>query len=249
MSEREGPMQAAQKLMRPELPKRFYKSVEAVGNNGNYFIHLDGRPVKTPARQALSVPSAELAELVAEEWRAQGERIDPLTMPLTRLVNVALDAVAVRRDEVIAEIVKYAGSDLLCYRAGGPEGLVAEQAAHWDPVLDWVRDALGVRLVMVEGVTFASQPEASLEAVRRSVADLDPLRLAATHTMMTLTGSAVLALAVLRGHLDIEAAWTAAHVDEDWNMRLWGADEEALERRRRRFEEMQAAVRIVRMPD
>jgi chaperone required for assembly of F1-ATPase len=243
----DDPMRQAQRLMRPELPKRFYKAAEVAEENQQFLIQLDGRAVRTPAKQALALPSRAVAEALAAEWAAQGERIDPTTMPMTRLVNVAIDGVSGERNAVADEVVKYAGSDLLCYRAEGPEGLVLSQTLQWDPVLAWARDELDLHFVLVQGISFADQPEATLARVREIVTPLDPLRLTALHTIMTLTGSALLAIAVLKGKLDTDAAWAAAHVDEDWNMQLWGRDEEAMIRRATRFKEMAAARRLLQL--
>ena len=240
-----GPMQAAQRLMRPELPKRFYKEVEVAEEDGRFGIRLDGRPVLTPARKPLEVPSRALAEALAAEWAAQTDVIDPFDMPLTRIVNSALDGVARDADAVRAEIVKYAGSDLVCYRADGPTRLVERQIEAWDPILAWARDDLGARFMLAEGMVFVTQPESALKAVTRALAPVDVLRLAAVSTAMTLTGSALIALALLRGRLSLQEAWAAAHVDEDWNNELWGEDDEAMERRAQRFREMEAAARVI----
>jgi chaperone required for assembly of F1-ATPase len=241
------PTRAAQRLMRPELPKRFYKAAESVETTDGFAVALDGRPLRTPAKRLLAVPRRALAEDIAGEWAAQGERIDPATMPLTRLVNVAIDGVTDTREAVAEEVVKYAASDLLCYRAEAPERLVERQAAHWDPILAWAREAMGLRFVLVEGVVFADQPVATLEAVRAAVAPLDPLRLAALHTVVALTGSSVIGLALAQGAIDVEGAWTAAHVDEDWTIELWGEDAEATARRVHRFVDMKAAARVLRL--
>jgi chaperone required for assembly of F1-ATPase len=245
MSDTEGPMQRAQRLMRPELPKRFYKSAEAAKQDGGFCILLDGRPVRTPAKNVVTVPGEKLALALAEEWNAQAEVIDPANMPLTRLVNSAIDGVAREEDAVRAEIVKYAASDLLCYRAEGPPRLVENQRAKWDPVLDWAEEALGARFRLAEGIVFVDQPVEALEAVAAALARLDIFRLAAMSVVTTLTGSALLALALLEKRLTVEEAWAAAHVDEDWNAELWGEDEEAAERRQRRFAEIKAAARII----
>lgn len=244
----DGPMQAAQRLMRPDFPKRFYKLAEAArGEDGGFTVLLDGRPVRTPAKNVLSVPSEDLARALAEEWNAQESVIDPAAMPLTRLVNSALDGVAREVNAVRDEIVKYAGSDLLCYRAEGPERLVALQGDSWDPVLAWARDTLGARFVLAEGVVFAAQPQEALDAVRRPIEDIDIFRLAAASAVTTLTGSALLALALLCGRLKANEAWAAAHVDEDWNIEQWGVDEEAAVRRDLRYREMAAAVRVMEL--
>jgi chaperone required for assembly of F1-ATPase len=193
------------------------------------------------------VPTRALAEALAVEWEAQGERIDPATMPLTRLVNSVLDGVTGREAEVRGDVAKYAASDLLCYRAEGPAELVRRQAEAWDPVLAWAREALGARLVLGEGVVPVAQPSAATAAVEGALAELDAFSLAAHYVMTTLTGSALLALAHARGRLTAEEAWAAAHVDEDWQISQWGEDAEAKARRDRRWAEMQAASRLLEL--
>jgi chaperone required for assembly of F1-ATPase len=245
-SERD-PVKAARDPTRP-LPKRFYKEARVDAVEGGFAILLDGRPVNTPAKRRLSVPSRELAQALAAEWAGQGETIDPATMPLTKLVNTALDGVALQMAQVEAELVKYAGSDMICYRAGEPESLVAAQRATWDPLLAFARDKLGARLTLAEGVMFAAQPEASANAIAAAVRAFAgegagaPLRLAALHVMTTLTGSLILALAKALNEIDLAGAWAAAHVDEDFQMRTWGEDAEAMARRAVRFREMAAAA-------
>lgn len=222
--------------------KRFYATVTTGEGEGGHRVLLDGRVVRTPARRILGFPSAALAAAAAAEWAGQGETIDPSSMPLTRLANIALDAVAETPAPVRAEIVKYAGSDLLCYRAADPAGLVAKQAAAWDPVLAWARTRHDLLFAQTTGVMFASQPAPTLQKVAAIVADFSGLRLAALQSVTTLTGSAILALALADGRLDADAAWSAAHVDEDWNIALWGEDEEAAARRAFRFMEMRAGA-------
>ena len=191
------------------------------------------------------MPTKALAEAIAGEWEAQREHIDPAGMPLTRLANSAIDGVRVHQAEVRADIVKYAASDLLCYRASEPELLVRRQAEVWDPVLAWARDALGARFEVADGIMPVTQPEAARSAIAGALEGFDAFSLAALHVMTTLTGSALLALAHARGHLSAEAAWAAAHVDEDWQIGRWGEDAEAAARRRRRWSEMQAASRLL----
>lgn len=238
------PVEAARRHMRTSR-RRFYASADVAETNEGFVLELDGRPVKTPARRVFSAPTAPLAEAVAAEWNAQGEFIEPARMPLTRLANTVIDGVADARAEVVVDVAKYLTSDLLFYRAGEPPRLVARQAQHWDPVLAWAREALGARFVLVEGVTFVAQPDSALAAARSAIPD-HPWRLGAVHAVTTLTGSALLALMFAHGAISLEAAWTAAHVDEDWNMELWGRDEMALERRACRFAEMQAAATVLR---
>jgi chaperone required for assembly of F1-ATPase len=237
------PTEAARRNMRPQLRKRFYRRV-TVGEEAPFPVLLDGRPVKTPAKNLLAAPVRALSQAIAAEWDAQDARIDPAVMPLTRLANSILDGVAAAPAPVADEIAKFLGSDLLCYRAGTPEGLVAAQARHWDPILAWAREALGARFVLGEGVMFVAQPEHAVAAARAAL-PADPWRLGAAHVITTLTGSALIALAVAQGRLDAEQAWDAAHVDEDWNMHLWGRDELALQRRAARFAEMQAAATVL----
>jgi chaperone required for assembly of F1-ATPase len=215
------------------------------GAREEYRILLDGKPVRTPAKRVLAVPSRALAEAVAGEWEVQRDRIDPAAMPLTRLVNSTLDGVRGREAEVRAEIAKYAGSDLVCYRAAEPEGLVRRQAELWDPVLAWSREALGADFQVAVGLMPVAQPQAACAALAGGLEGYDAFALAALNVMTTLMGSALLALAHARGQLTAEAAWAAAHVDEDWQIAKWGADAEAAARRLRHWTEMQAASRLL----
>jgi chaperone required for assembly of F1-ATPase len=238
----------AAKAVAPTLPKRFYKEVTVKDEEGGgASLVLDGKPVRTPGKASLTLPARTLAEAVAAEWRAQGKRIDPLTMPLTRLANSAIDGVKGREEAVIDDIARHAASDLLCYRAEGPKALVEAQSAHWDPVLAFARDALQAPLVLSEGIVHVMQPEASLARIRGEFEGLDPFRLAALHVMTALTGSALLALAVLRGKLTPEEAWAAAHVDEDFQISQWGEDAEAMARRENRRRDFAAAARLLQL--
>jgi chaperone required for assembly of F1-ATPase len=227
--------------MRPKLPQRFYR---AAGADEAGQVVLDGRVARTPARNALAAPSRALAEAIAAEWEAQRELLDPATMPLTRLANAIIDAVVVSPGPVRDDVARYLGSDLLCYRAEQPERLVQRQTDTWDPVLDWARETLGARFVLSAGVTFVNQPAGAVKAAAQAIPS-DPWRLGAVHAMTTLMGSALLALAVLQGRMSAEEAWASAHLDEDWNMELWGRDEMALARRASRYAEMQAAATVV----
>ena len=228
------------------MRKRFYHGA-TVGEAGEGFaLLLDGKPVKTPARNALAAPTRALAEAIAAEWAAQETVIDPARLPLTRLANAVIDAVAAQAQPFTEEIAKYLGSDLLCYRADAPAGLVERQAQHWDPVLAWAADALGARFVPAQGVMQVAQPRQAIAAARAAI-PAEPWRLGAVASVTTLTGSALLALALACGGIDAEAAWTAAHVDEDWQMQQWGRDELALERRAFHHAEFEAAVKVLRL--
>ncbi|WP_029029247.1 ATP12 family chaperone protein [Salinarimonas rosea] len=245
---RRDPREAARAAMMPELPRRFYERASAEPHpDGGFALHLDGRPAKTPGKRALRAPSRGAGDALAAEWQAQGERIDPTAMPLTRLLNVAIDAVGAAMEPVAEEIVKYAGSDLVCYRAGDPEALVAAQARAWDPVLAFVRERLGARFLLAEGVMFVEQPREALDAVAERVSrETSPFALAALSVMTTLTGSALIALAVADGALAPDEAWEAAHADELHQERVWGADAIAVERREARRREFEAAVLLYR---
>jgi chaperone required for assembly of F1-ATPase len=229
------------------LPKRFYTDVAITDEEGGAGLLLDGKPVRTPGKAPLAVPTRTLAEAIAEEWRAQGAHIDPRTMPLTKLANSAIDGVAGRTEAVIDDIMAHANADLLCYRASGPEGLLAAQAAHWDPIVDWAKDALDAPLNLAEGVVHVTQPDASLTTIRKELEGLGAFPLAALHVMTALTGSALLALAVAKKRLDPEAAWDAAHVDEDFQISQWGEDTEAKDRRAVRKRDFDAAARTLRL--
>jgi chaperone required for assembly of F1-ATPase len=244
IAEPEDPVSAARRNARPALRQRFYERASAVSGPEGYAVTLDDKPVRTPARRPLAAPTLALAQAIAAEWDAQRDKIDPANMPLTRLANAIIDGVADAPGPVKAEIEKYLASDLLFYRAAGPQELRERQARLWDPILRWAKGTLGADFKTSEGVVHVAQAAAALQAASAAIPE-DAWRLGALHVMTTLTGSALLALAVLGGELSVDAAWRAAHVDEDWNMEQWGRDEQALERRAFRFAEIQAAVRVL----
>lgn len=241
------PMESARRNMRANLRKRFYKEA-GVGEEGEggFPVSLDRKPVRTPARRLLTAPTRALAQAIADEWQAQEDVIDPARMPLTRLANAAIDAVAAQAQPVADEIARYLGSDLVVYRASTPAGLVARQSELWDPVLAFARDALDARFIQVEGVMFSEQPAQAVEAARAHI-PADVWRLAAVSSITTLTGSALLALMLARGAITAEAAWEAAHLDEDWQMAQWGRDELALARRAFRRADFDAAATVLKL--
>jgi chaperone required for assembly of F1-ATPase len=238
------PRTAARRGGRPALQRRFYRNAAIGSTADGHGVVLDDKPIHTPARRLLAAPTPALAEAIAAEWQAQSELVDPATMPLTRLANSIIDGVADAEAPVAAEIEKYLASDLLFYRATSPLKLRDRQAQQWDPILAWARDVLGADFKVGEGVVHIAQPEAALKAAAAAI-PTDPWQLGALHVVTTLTGSALIALALLRGRLTAEAAWQAAHVDEDWNMEQWGRDEAALQRRAFRYAEMQAAAQVL----
>lgn len=241
-------MRAARAGMKPTLPKRFYKEAGIEEQEGLFHLVLDGRKAKTPGKQALAVPSRGLAEALAREWAGQGAEIDPATMPITRIVNSALDGVAPRKAEVVDDLVRYAGSDLVYYRASEPERLARAQDAAWTPVLDWVRDEHDARFSLAEGVMHVTQPDESIAALRSVIERIEsPIALAALHVMTTLSGSLLIALAHAGGPLDLDQAWAAAHADELFQESVWGEDHEAMERRRKREADFRAASEVYRL--
>ena len=245
-------MLAAKLAMRTVRPKRFFVKASVELTHGQYLLLLDGRKARTPGRAPLALPNVALADAVAAEWAACGERIDPAGMPMTRLANSTIDGVAKTIAPTQAEITAYAGNDLLYYRAEEPEDLVARQAAAFDPILEWARETYGAQFVVTTGVLHAAQPAPTLTRLKLAVATfVEPFALAALHLATTLTGSALLALALARGRLAADEAWANAHVDEDFQISQWGADDEAVARRterRRDFEAAAFTLRSLRVP-
>jgi chaperone required for assembly of F1-ATPase len=238
------PQEAVRRATRAPLRKRFYASTGVVPTEGGFAVTLDGKRIKTPSGRVVAMPSRTIAEAVAAEWEAQKETIDPLTMPMTRFANSVVDAVNDRVDTVRDDIAKYFATDLLFYRAGHPEGLVAREAQHWDGVLFWAADELGAHFILAQGIMHVSQPEQAIAAARDALPH-DPWSVAALHVVTTLTGSALLALALHQGARDPDQVWAAAHVDEDFNAEQWGEDEEVTARRAARRLDFDAAVAIL----
>lgn len=218
--------------------KRFWKSAAVVESGGRFAIELDGRPVKTPARAELSVPTLSLAEAIAAEWNDCGDEVDPRTMPLTGLANAAIDRVAPDKDAFAAGLARYGESDLTCYRADGPETLVKRQAESWDALLGWARRRYDVDFSTCSGVMHVAQPEETTRKLGHAVASLDAFHLAGLSPLVTIGGSLVAALAVLEKMMPATEAWEAVSLDDRWQMEQWGADAEAeaaLDARRRDF--------------
>ena len=208
--------------------KRFWQVTKVQPGEGGFVVCLDGRPLRTPEKRVLALPSLALAEMVAAEWGAQRERVDPETMPATRMANLAIDRIEARFDEVVDMIAAYGGSDLLCYRADGPEALVARQAQGWDPLLDWAARRFDAPLGVTNGVMPIAQPPQSLLRLRAAVAAQDRFRICALHDLVALSGSLVLGLAAVERFAPPEALWALSRIDEDWQSEQWGEDEEAL---------------------
>jgi chaperone required for assembly of F1-ATPase len=209
--------------------KRFWQNAEVAEAEGGYTVTLDGRVVKTPAKTHLVVPTEPLAREIAREWAAQQERVDPTAMPFTRMANSALDKVTPQHAEVAEMLAAYGNCDLLCYRASHPEGLVERQRDGWDPLLDWADETFGTRLIPVAGVMHQPQADAALRRLAREVHSQSPFALAAFHDLVSMSGSLVIALAVVRAARSPEQAWQLSRIDETWQEEQWGADEEATE--------------------
>ncbi len=222
--------------------RRFYETVSVSEELG---IALDSRAVKTPAKAALILPNAALAESVAEEWRAQGDKIDPHSMPLTGLANAAIDRVAADPMPFAAGLSGYAESELLCYRAEEPFDLVARQNQDWNPILGWAQQRYGVDFTLIRGIMHQPQPPATLDRLASEVATLSPFELAALSPLVTISGSLIIALAVADEAMDAEVAFATAHLDELWQAEKWGEDDFALEARATHRRDFLAAARFL----
>lgn len=228
--------------------KRFWKTAEvAPAEGGGFAVLLDGRPVRTPAKAPLVLPTRAAAEAVAAEWAAQEAVVDPRSMPVTRAANSAIDTVRPHHAAVIGTVAAYGASDLICYRAEAPEALVARQAAAWDPLLDWAEDVLGVRLVVTSGIVHAAQPPESLARLGATVASFDPFALAALHDLVALSGSLIIGLATAIGAAEPEMLWDLSRIDEDWQAEAWGVDAEAAEAAALKRAEFLQALRFLHL--
>jgi chaperone required for assembly of F1-ATPase len=225
--------------------KRFYREVSLQPAAGGFELLLDGRPARTPGKRPLRLPTAALAEAVAEEWRGQGKQLRPETMPLTQLACTTLDITETQEPELQAELAAYGATDLLCYRAERPPTLVARQEAQWRPLLDWAAESLAAPLAVTQGVMAVAQPSASLKALAGAVGRHRGFALTALAQLVRSTGSLVLGLAVTLDRLDAGAAFAAAELDESWQMELWGEDALAVQRRARLAADLEAAARLL----
>ena len=233
------------------LPRRFYRQVTVSAERGGFAVLLDGRPLRTPCKRPFVLPARALAEAAAAEWRAQGEKIDPAAMPMTGFANAAIDRAAGPERAVLqAHLAELAEHDLLCYRAGASQaGLAERQRQSWDPLLHWTEEALGARLNLAEGVMPVAQPRQAVAALMRPCEAADPFAFVALFSMAALTRSVAIALAVAHGAVSAEDAWTAATLEERWNMELWGEDEQAARQLAARRDEFLAAARFLSLCD
>lgn len=225
--------------------KRFWQEAAVRAGPDGFAVELDGRPLRTPGRAALAVPTEALAQAIADEWRAVDGDVDPRAMPLTGLANAAIDRVAPDPVAFAAGLARYGESDLLCYRADYPAPLVARQEALWDPPLDWARARFDVSFVIATGVIHRPQPAETLARLGEAIAARTPFELAALSPIVTATGSLVLAMALAEGALDGEAGWRSASADEDWQAEQWGVDELATRARAAHRADYDAGVRML----
>ena len=224
--------------------KRFYRDVTV---SPEYMVLLDGKPIRTPARALLQLPTFMLAEAIALEWDAQGETIVPQSMPLTRHANSVIDRIEDHRAEVISMIARYGETDLVCYRASHPAELVARQSMLWDPVIDWAQQAFGASLLATAGIDRLQQPQESVDRLRDAVAGHDGWQLAALHDAVTISGSLVLGLALSHGRLTTDEVWNAGQLDELYQAERWGEDSLAAEARANRRDALDAAARLLHL--
>jgi chaperone required for assembly of F1-ATPase len=207
--------------------KRFWTDVTVEPQDGGFAVLLDGRPIRTPGRRQMILPTRALAQIVAAEWAAQTGEIKPVTMPATRTANSAIETVAQHRAAIVEDLAGYGGTDLICYRAAMPAGLKARQAAGWDPLLHWAGSRFGADLRTVEAISPIAQEEDALRALATEIEGQDDFQLAAFYDLVALSGSLVIALAVIEGIRSPEEAWTLSRIDEDWQIEQWGEDDEA----------------------
>lgn len=225
--------------------KRFWKDAAAIPVEGGHDIHLDGKPVRTPGRVPLTLPTPALAEAVADEWRNVAETIDPRAMPLTGLSNAAIDRITPDHAAFAVGLAKYGESDLLCYRADHPLELQLRQQAAWNPLLDWARGRYGIDPVTTTGVMHRPQTPETVEKLADAVAVLSPFQLAALSPLVTVTGSLIAALALLEGAATPEDIWSAANLDEDWQAEHWGEDDLARKTRAAHRADFDAGARFL----
>jgi chaperone required for assembly of F1-ATPase len=225
--------------------KRFYKDVSIAPAEGGFAVLLDGKPVKTPSRKPLLLPTEKLATAVAEEWRVQGDTVVATSMPLLRLSNTVIDGVTANRADVISAILRFGENDLLCYRTHQPPDLAQRQRDGWDPLLDWVRLRFSARMMLADGLTHVDQSPDALAALREALEGYDAFTLAGVHVIGSITGSLVLALAVAEGYIPGAYAFEISRIDETYQAEKWGADDEAVKRAAALAHELDKAVELI----
>ena len=239
------PIQKVLRNLQPKRIKRFYKSVSTSNESSGYWIRLDDKPIRSPGNEIIECTNKELATRLAEEWEKQDEFIDYITMPITRIMNVAVDSVSDNITAVIDKVCSYASSDMICYRANGPKKLVTRQQQYWDPILQWLQQSFGLVFEVTAGILPVEQPLDSIQKVKNLLQDYGSIQLAALHTVTTIGGSILLALALEKKAFEPEIIWQAINLDEDWNIEQWGQDAEALRTRKFKQQDFDAAALIL----
>ena len=214
------------------MSKRFYENADIADRGDVFAVELDGRPVKTPAGKPLAVANRALAQALADEWQAQGDKIDPKAMPLTGMINTALDRTTIERPAMVQSVLRFAETDLLCYRAESPADLVDLQHTTWQPVLDWADERFGVQLTVTSGILPVKQPQAALVVLEKALGEFADLEFTALASLSAACGSLILALALAHGHIDADQAFAASELDHDYQAQHWGTDDEAVARQR-----------------
>lgn len=227
--------------------KRFFKEVSVDQHDNMYVVLLDGKKIKTPEKSLCLMPTAEMAEAIADEWNAQEEDVDPNSMPLTKLINTSIDRVEKRRDDLIEELVKFAGADQVCYRADYPPELVALQNKIWNPLLSLMKETYGTSLRVVTGVIFTEQDAQEVSKIRKLIEEVESFKLMALYTMITVTGSVTVGFSLFKGHLGLNEAWEAGQLDENFQISQWGSDEEAEQRQQNLRSELENAFRFLEL--
>lgn len=232
--------------MSDALKKRFWESASVVPMDGGFSVNLDDRTLKTPAKAPFLVPTETLAQAVADEWDALEEKIDPTRLPFTKLCNASIDNMAAKAGAVVDALAEYGETDLLCYRADSPKGLVEMQSRAWDPLLDWVRDRHGLFFVQTTGILPVAQPEITISSFRDWLNEMDKFQLMSCHDLVMLSGSIVIARAVVEGHVSAENGWNTSIIDDLWQEEKWGQDDEATALRDLKAKDFQTAARMMR---
>ena len=227
--------------------KRFYATVDLAEIAGGWTVALDGKPIKTPAKLPFAAPTRAMAEAAAAEWGEQGAEIAPASMPITKAVNTALDRTAPEYEAVADLVAEYGGSDLICYRAEAPDGLIARQRAAWDPLVQWAADRHQARLITTSGVIHVLQPETGQQALRDAVRAYDPFELTGLYDLDALSGSLIIGLAVAEKEMTPEDGWAASRVDHSWQEDQWGVDDEAAAQAAYKAAEFAQAARLIEL--
>jgi len=241
------PVQKTQELTKPKKISRFYKKVSVESYDASFCVLLDGKKARTPKKNIIQFPSQTLAEAIADEWDAQGKDIDPFSMPMNRLCNVALDIDDQAIKPLVDELLNFIQTDALIFRSYEPEALVALQEDQWNIIQEYAEDLLEGKIITTKGLSIPDQSDILSENARNILSALSIFELTALHTITTISGSIFIALVLFTQGISSDQAWQAGHLEEDWNIALWGDDEEAQKRRKFRRKEWDAACKVLKI--